>query len=299
MIERTMTSDDLPDWFTDLLLLRATDGLDGNQQKQFEQFVAEHPNRNHIESEIEKFELTVAAVDLSFQEEESDAALPDGLREKLLSGANRYWEEERSARSFASPTAGDVNVVAPKSRSGFSTREAMAWLTAAAAVVLLLTGLNPFAQPTESANGDTNEPVPVVEPLSIEERYEDFVSNNLDEGPAAFNWEVQGAFKEKGNITWSDSLQKGFMVFNGLRPNDPSSSQYQLWIFDKKRNVEFPVDGGVFDVAENGKTIVEIDARVPVTEATMFAITEEDPGGVVVSTRERLPLLAKVVATAP
>jgi hypothetical protein len=291
MIERTMTPDELPDWFTELLILRATDGLDSAQQEQFEQFVDEHPDRNQVESEIEKFDLTVAAVDLSFQSVESDAdPLPAGLREKLLAGANRYWDEERS---LDVPASKPKTLVEPKSKSGFSTREAMAWLTAAAAVVLLMTGLNPFAPSIEP-------PDEIAKTLSIGERYDQFVSNSLDEGVTEADWKPQvSPFVEKGKVVWSDVLQKGFMVFEGLKANDPLNSQYQLWIFDKNRNSDYPVDGGVFDVASTGKTIVEIDAKIPVSQATMFAVTEEIPGGVVVSSRERLPLLAEVVATSP
>ncbi|MEQ8838122.1 MAG: anti-sigma factor, partial [Lacipirellulaceae bacterium] len=80
-----------------------------------------------------------------------------------------------------------------------------------------------------------------------------------------------------------------------LAKNDPTKEQYQLWIFDADRNEAHPVDGGVFDIADaNADTLIPIDARVPVNEATLFAITVERPGGVVVSSRERLPLLAPV-----
>ena len=79
-----------------------------------------------------------------------------------------------------------------------------------------------------------------------------------------------------------------------LPVNDPSRRQYQLWIFDKSRSAEKPVDGGVFDVSSTGELIVPIDAKLAVTEAFLFAITAEKPGGVVVSDREDLLLLAQV-----
>ena len=44
----------------------------------------------------------------------------------------------------------------------------------------------------------------------------------------------------------------------------------------------------------DGEIVVAIDARLPVGKPTLFAITVERPGGVVVSSRERLPLLAQV-----
>jgi len=99
-----------------------------------------------------------------------------------------------------------------------------------------------------------------------------------------------------GDVVWSPERQQGFMRFRGLAANDPSMAQYQLWIFDAERNAAHPVDGGVFDVpaAADGEVIVRIDPRLPIRRATAFAITVERPGGVVVSSRERLPLIAAV-----
>ena len=97
-----------------------------------------------------------------------------------------------------------------------------------------------------------------------------------------------------GDVVWSPERQQGFMRFRGLAANDPSVAQYQLWIFDADRNAAHPVDGGVFDVpaAADGEVVVRIDPRLPIRRATAFAITVERPGGVVVSSRERLPLIA-------
>jgi anti-sigma-K factor RskA len=84
------------------------------------------------------------------------------------------------------------------------------------------------------------------------------------------------------------------MRFVGLTPNVGRRWQYQLWIFDRTRDQRYPVDGGVFDVPPGaGEVLVPISAKVRVTEATMFAVTVEAPGGVVVSTRERLALIAQ------
>jgi anti-sigma-K factor RskA len=82
------------------------------------------------------------------------------------------------------------------------------------------------------------------------------------------------------------------MRFGGVAPNDPTEQQYQLWIFDATRPEATPVDGGVFDIGESGEVIVPINAKLPVREAAAFAITVEQPGGVVVSDRSRLALLA-------
>lgn len=95
-----------------------------------------------------------------------------------------------------------------------------------------------------------------------------------------------------GDVVWSKAEQSGVMRFVGLEPNDPRTSQYQLWIFDKSRDARYPVDGGVFDVPSNGEVIVGISAKLHVDDPTLFAITVEKPGGVVVSKRERIVLVA-------
>ncbi|MEO0529342.1 MAG: anti-sigma factor [Planctomycetota bacterium] len=98
-----------------------------------------------------------------------------------------------------------------------------------------------------------------------------------------------------GDVVWSDANQAGYMRFRGLKANDPTVEQYQLWVFDEDRNADYPVDGGVFDIVatDDGEQIVPIDAKLPISKATLFAITVEKPGGVVVSDRSRLPLLAQ------
>ncbi len=97
-----------------------------------------------------------------------------------------------------------------------------------------------------------------------------------------------------GDVVWSNRAQRGVMRIVGLQPNDRTHWQYQLWIFDKNRDQKYPVDGGVFDVPVGAsEVLVPVDARVPVGDAVMFAVTVEHAGGVVVSTRERIALLAQ------
>ena len=84
------------------------------------------------------------------------------------------------------------------------------------------------------------------------------------------------------------------MRFRSLTPNDPSVEQYQLWIFDPTRAdwQAKPVDGGVFDVVPGEETVVAIDAKLDISDAVLFAVTLEKPGGVVVSERERMIVTA-------
>jgi anti-sigma-K factor RskA len=102
---------------------------------------------------------------------------------------------------------------------------------------------------------------------------------------------------ETGEVVWSSARQEGFMIFRGIAANDPSKTQYQLWIFDSARDERYPVDGGVFDVdASRGEVVIPITAKVRVSDPTLFAVTVEPPGGVVVSKRERIVVTAKVAS---
>ena len=69
---------------------------------------------------------------------------------------------------------------------------------------------------------------------------------------------------------------------------------HQQWIFDRGRDERYPVDGGVFDIpAGSDEVIVPIHSKLAVDDAYLFAVTVEGPGGVVVSSRERIAILAQ------
>lgn len=86
-----------------------------------------------------------------------------------------------------------------------------------------------------------------------------------------------------GDVVWNPARQAGFMRFVDLQPNVTGERQYQLWIIDGDRPTEPPVDGGVFDVTSGGEVVVPIDPKLSIGRATVFAVTVEKPGGVVVS----------------
>ena len=98
----------------------------------------------------------------------------------------------------------------------------------------------------------------------------------------------------QGDVVWDARTQSGYMRFTGLRRNDPSQEQYQLWIFDGQRDQRYPVDGGVFDADGAGELVVPIRARLEIRTPLAFAVTIERPGGVVVSDRRRVVVIARV-----
>jgi hypothetical protein len=96
----------------------------------------------------------------------------------------------------------------------------------------------------------------------------------------------------RGEAIFDPQTSSGLLVISGLAPNDPTKAQYQLWIFDGTRDDRYPVDGGVFDVPACGSVVLPIKAKLEVKQPTLFAVTVEKPGGVVVSDR-RIAILAK------
>lgn len=159
------------------------------------------------------------------------------------------------------------------------------WLVAAAAALL-------WVAAPRGPGARAPEPVAAVSPAELRARL-------LSRPDAALRLEWTAtsdstAVGAGGDVVWSDPAQSGVMRIAGLAPNDRTAWQYQLWIFDRNRDERYPVDGGVFDIPVGAtEAMIPIRARVPVGEAMMFAVTVERPGGVVVSTRDRVALLAQ------
>jgi anti-sigma-K factor RskA len=163
-------------------------------------------------------------------------------------------------------------------------RSSLGWYVAAAAILLAAAAWWPSLRE-------------VVDPSSPERELARFESRALDR--VAGEWKAMAELEGRevsGRCEWSDAEQRGFLVFSGLPRNAPDSEQYQLWII--VRDQEHPIDGGVFDAlaAEGGggDLVVPVTAKLPVSGPTAFAVTIEKKGGVVVSDRSRLVLLASL-----
>lgn len=97
-----------------------------------------------------------------------------------------------------------------------------------------------------------------------------------------------------GDVVWNNRRQQGYLRLAGMPANDAQQMQYQLWIVDPDRDKN-PVDGGVFNIpAGQSEVLIAIDAKLAVMDPKAFAITAEQPGGVVVSAG---PLLVVAPAT--
>jgi anti-sigma-K factor RskA len=219
-------------------------------------------------SELEKIASTMGLASIDPNE-----PMPDSLRRSVTQLAKSY---------VAGMNAGPRAIVASdnKNQSG-RLREGIAWVACLAATILAIA----FWQ---KSNRDPD--LSVKTPLTRESLLtsaSDVIQTQWTEGKTPFESDVSG------DVIWSNSMQRGFMRFVGMPLNDPKIEQYQLWIIDPSRDDE-PIDGGVFDITTTEETIIPIQAKLTVDRPTAFAVTIEKPGGVVVSTQERLPLIAPV-----
>jgi hypothetical protein len=247
----------------ELLVVRSTEGLDEEQERKLQALLDEQGIDDTLE-----FDLAAAAAGNAFalkQTREYEKA-PAALRAKLLTDADRF---------FGDATADVVGLRRPPTRSGWN----WGWAAAAAlALALVMTNVGNFgpgvpdyeeARRQLIANSNTSRIIPWAPP----------------QDPA-----YAGV---TGDVVWDDERQEGYMLLSGMPANDPRRSQYQLWLVDPERDTN-PVDGGVFDIPANRESVViPIDAKLAVSNPSVFAITREQPGGVVVS---KGPLL--VVASA-
>jgi hypothetical protein len=221
-------------------------------------------------------DVAAALLTLGLADEGPTEAMPADVRGRI---------EKDAAEFFDGEAASEVVSLDDHRRS---TREASStarwgWWAAAACLALALWGWF-------GPEGDGFTPA---------DRRGELIANAGDEADRA-PWtatEDAAAVGATGDVIWSDTLQEGYMIFRGLAANDPESWQYQLWIFDAERDERYPVDGGVFDIpAGVTEVVVPIRAKIPVSDAVLFAVTIEKPGGVVVSDRERIVVLADVKA---
>ncbi|MEM9082724.1 MAG: anti-sigma factor [Planctomycetota bacterium] len=221
---------------------------------------------------------------------EGGADMPQGLADRL-NAMGRAWAESTSTGN-AAEVKGVPAAEQTTSSFKFPVINMTGWIAAAAAILVAWTVL--FGQSLE---------------LSPEQQFEKLVATP---GVQRTDWIATGhpsGPEALGEVIWDPETNTGVMVFSGLSINDPKDSVYQLWIFDATRpgNVlsqfddgselapiltQRPIDGGVFSVGSEGRVVVPINAKLDIKQAVAFAVTIEQPGGVVVSDRQDVPVLA-------
>jgi anti-sigma-K factor RskA len=257
----------------ELLVQRATEGLNANEQLEMNRLLAQ---ANYTDAE--QFEATAAALLLASSLE--DEPLPAALKGRL----------EQHAIAFAANAPAAVATLSPSAAPPRSSMNKIAWFAAAACAVLAVAGWWPRLQGEREPNLMTQAAVARARELLLANDTVMQREWKPTEDPAA-----RGV---TGDVVWDAKAQVGYMRFRGLPTNNPEELQYQLWIFDATRGDQYPVDGGVFNIPANssGEVVVPILARLPIRDPALFAVTIEKPGGSVVSARERIVVVAPVAA---
>ncbi len=270
----------------DLMRERAVHGLSDADERELERLARAHPD-----IDVECYDRAAAALDIVFSERRA-AQMPSDVRQRIAAlsvapqsvAPQSVVPQSAAPQSAAPQSAAPQRVVptpTPRTNEPPSGGFAWAgWIVAAAATIVAILGWT-----REPAGPERAE---VVRELQRE------VDAAADRVVLPWKPTDDPAGRQvAGELHWSTSLQKGYMRFRGLAANDPTETQYQLWIFDKPRGTDHPVDGGVFDVAQ-GDVVVPIDAKIYVNDPALFAVTAEEAGGVVVSKRERIVSLAEL-----
>ena len=263
----------------DLLVSLETEGLTPAERRELDGLLDEAPGAS-LDA------LAGAAAALTLAARLPSESMPASLKQRII---------ERGRTEVARAAAARVVPLAPKGEpvARKPVASSFGWYAAAASVLLAVAAWWPrlAEQPADIISGPTPVPTPAEQRTAL-----------LASGDTLFRkeWtatEDAAAAGLTGDVVWDPDTQTGYMRFFGLAANDASQQQYQLWIFDSTRDDRYPVDGGVFDVPVGAtEVIVPIRARLPVRDAALFAVTVEPPGGVVVSSRERIVALAQATA---
>ncbi|WP_010584080.1 anti-sigma factor [Schlesneria paludicola] len=256
------------DRWEELQITRLLFGLSLEEQAEYDELSQTMPAKD-----ADLFEWVVASIDVAWSDPNS-MPLPDHLRETIRLRALKELKPHVPQLGDQSTIARDVTLRSSR----------LPWVIAAASIaltVLTFVSTRPIATVKIASRNEAQLRAELVTTAK------DLVQVKWADGPTP----IAGA---EGDVVWSPSQQQGFMRFRGLAINVPTVEQYQLWIFDKNQSDKTPIDGGVFDITSDQEVIIPIQAKLRVQDAYLFAITIEKPGGVVVSSRERLPLLAAV-----
>ncbi len=274
---------------TDLVVEQATCGLNLAGQDELSSLMDQlKVTSSEMQLEAEQMELAVAAADLASFRCQTEP-LPPKLRDVLLLRAGQHFLGKRESTEVAGmPIEEHPLRLSEESKvdkrptvvSRPNWREILSILAAAACILVLVANRDKVFSGKE-----TTPTVAQLEKKFLESNPRDLV--NVSWAPGT----DQNGSNVSGQLTWSTQEQTGFMRFQGLKKNDPSVEQYQLWIFETP-DQKYPIDGGVFDVSDQ-ESRIRIDPKIKVGKGAMFAVTVEKSGGVVVSDRLRIAALAK------
>lgn len=242
--------------------------------------------------------LVRQGVDVAALADEAELAVGEAIAAMSFAGAASAMPAEARDRlaklgeRLTGAPASSAPLAFPRSSADRGGGGVLGWTVAAAAVLVATFGWIRPPQ-TKYINPPT---VPVAERRAELMRSTDTMVLSWNAGNDPSGQAV------KGDIVWNNAKQEGYIRLQGAPRNDPSKEQFQLWIFDGQRET-YPIDGGVFDVASADQSgadvIIPIHAKLRVFDPTLFAVTREQPTGVVVTDKQRIMVLAKPAAPVP
>lgn len=267
------------DRLADLLVALETEGLGDAESRELDGLLAQAPGlgRDALASAAS---AAILAVRLPLE------AMPPSLFGRLVEQSRATVREAAATKVVQIPARDQPERPAPAFGQQFG------WYAAAASLLLAVAAWWP------RVSTEVPAPLPEPPPPTVAEQREALLASGTAVVVSAWSTTEDPASAEvRGDVVWDEATQTGYMRFAGLPANDPGEEQYQLWIFDATRDDRYPVDGGVFDIPPGGgEVLVPVTARLPVRDVALFAVTVEKPGGVVVSSRERIVAVAQVAA---
>ena len=270
---------------------RAIFGLDEAELAELAELEKNFPELQDASAKL-SHSLEVSAATIGLANLNMSEPMPTHLRAKILADSDKFFASSKEIVSRSEPQSEEEEfqptfVFEPK-RSILSW---LGWAVAAAACIALAVNIwTTRLQPTEIVKNPDPIQTPTSEPSAAQKRQQLLASANKIQLNLA--QPKPDANVITGDVVWDNAKQEGYIRFQGLPVNDVSKETYQLWIGDE--NQKNPVDGGVFNVNEKGEIIVPINANLKIGKPTMFAVTIEKTGGVVVSDLGKLVAIAKV-----
>jgi hypothetical protein len=264
----------------ELLADQSIFGLEDEEKDELKRLIADSP------VDVESFERIASIASLAILKKSNDP-LPNDLKQHILDSFSRTVPAAETTALRQVKTASAFSSASnkhPANHARMNRREMAAWLVAAGSVAGLIIDrrslwsiLRPRMTPEGACELLLRSESDIVQAVC-----------QITDDPSA-----RGV---TGNVVWSTAKQRGFLRVKGLPKNEPFVHQYQFWIFDSKQDERYPIDGGTFDIeSKELTTVVPINPKLPVVKPTMFAVTIEKRGGVVVSNRQRLLLVGELI----
>lgn len=211
-----------------------------------------------------------------------DTALRDHAEAHMLAVAIDNIDNTQGSKTLSPARA----IVAAGSR--FTWREAIAWSTAAASLLLATTIWlkRPATAPSSSSVASSQSSseilrVEEIEPATVVLTIADQRKQLLASAPDVLHLQLvgdngSGVNESGGDIAWSSGQQIGYLRLRGLTNTGSAGRQYQLWIVGSDVSGNEIINGGAFPVDEStGELIFPILADQFVQQPMMFVVDVE------------------------